>query len=183
MNLGECKPLEEFCRKGFSSGFSYKATDPQTGEIVGATICLRVRQDDQLDAEEDKLNRTHEKFFRIMEISEYAYERIDLFGRYPNCKEMLQVEVASVHRSYRGQGLATQMHQEVLAEAKSSGIPVVYCQCSSDFVAKLVRSLDFTEVFSIAYEHYKKDGVQTLNPAAPHDHLRVFVKWLGPIPK
>lgn len=183
LDLGECKPLEAFCRKGFNSGFSYKATDPQTGDIVGAAVCLRIHQDDKPDAEEEELYKSHEKFHRIMEISEYAYDRIDLFGRYPNCREMLQVEVVSVARSHRGQGIATRMLEEVLEEAKRREIPVVYCQCSSDFMAKLVRSLEFTEVFSIAYEHYKKDGVQTLSPPPPHDHLRVYIKWLGPIPK
>lgn len=118
-----------------------------------------------------------------MEISEYAYERIDLFGRYPNCKVMLQQEVSSVHRAYRSQGIATRLCQATIEEAKRHHVPVIYCQCSSDFVAKLVRSLEFTEVFSIAYEHYKKDGVQTLNPPKPHDHLRVYIKWLGEIPK
>lgn len=114
-----------------------------------------------------------------MEISEYAYNRIDLFGRYPNCKEMVQIEVASVHRSYRGQRIATKLVKAIIDEAKEKAIPVVYCQCSSDFVARLVRSLEFTEVFSIAYQHYKKDGVQTLNPPAPHDNLRVYIKWLN----
>lgn len=183
LDLGECKPLEHFCRKGFNSGLSFKATDTQTKEIIGAIISLRVHQDDKADAEEEKLYQTHEKFHRIMEISEYAYDRVDLFGRYPNCKEMLQIEVIGVHRSYRGQGIATRMCEATMEEAKRLELPVVYCQCSSDYVAKLVRYLEFTEVFSIAYLHYKKDGVQTLNPPAPHDHLRVFIKWLGPVPK
>lgn len=183
LDLGECKPLEYFCLQGINSGFSFKATDPQTGEIVGAKISVLLRQHDQPDAEQESLNATHEKFSRIMDISEYAYDRIDLFGRYPNCKEMLQCEVSSVHRSYRGQGIATRLCGAMIEEAKKQAVPVVYCQCSSDFVAKLVRSLEFTEVFSIAYSQYKKDGVQTLIPLPPHDHLRVYIKWLGEIPK
>lgn len=165
------------------SGYSFKATDPQTGEIVGAKISILVRRDEQPDAEEEKFYRTHEKFFKIMEISEYAYERIDLFGRYPNCKEILQGEVSSVHRSYRGQGIARRLCVVTMEEAKRHAVPVMYCQCSSDFMAKVVRALEFTEVFSIAYQHYKKDGVQTLNPLPPHDHLRVYIKWLGEVPK
>lgn len=184
MDLGECKPLEHFCRKGINSGFSFKATDSATGEIVGAKICILVKQTDQPDPEEETLFRTHEKFYRIMEISEYAYERIDLFGRYPKCKEMLQQEVSAVHRNYRSQGIATKLCKASTEEARKQKVPVVYCQCSSDFMARLVRSQEFTEVFSIAYEHYKKeDGVQTLNPPPPHDHLRVFIKWLGEVPK
>lgn len=165
------------------SGFSFKAVDPVTGEIVGANLCLRLRNDEQPDVEEEKLYKTHEKFFRIMEISEYAYERIDLFGRYPNCLEMVQAEVLSVHRAYRGRGLGTKLFDASVNEATAAGVPVFYCQCSSDFAAKAAVNLNFTEVFSIAYEHFKKDGVQTLNPNPPHDYLKVFIKWLGPVPK
>lgn len=183
LDLGECKPLEHFCRKCLDSGFSFKGVERDTGEIVGAFLCLRVRNDDQPDPEEEKLYRTHEKFYRIVEISEYAYERIDLFGRYPNCREMVQAEVLSVRRDYRSRGLATDLFEATVQEAVAAGVPVYYCQCSSDFAAKAAVNLNFIEVFSIAYEHFKKDGVQTLHPKPPHDNLKVFIKWLGPVPK
>lgn len=183
LELGDCKPLEHFCRKTFNSGLSFKATDTVTGELLGVILCRRVRNGEQPDPEEEKLYRTHEKFYRIMEISEYAYDRVDLFGRYPNCKEIIQGEVLSVRASRRNRKVGTDLFNASVEEASAVGINAFYCQCSSDFAARAAISLNFTEVFSIAYSHFNKDGVQTLNPKPPHDNLKVFIKWLGPVPK
>lgn len=150
---------------------------------MGAKVYNVIRRTDVPDADEEKLYRSHDKFYKIIEISDYAFERVDLFGRYPKCQEILHGMAASVDPAYRGRGIATQLGKVLDEEAKQQGVCVMYCQTSSHFAAKSLQTLEFTEVFSIAYEHFKKDGVQTLNPPAPHDQLRVFIKWLGEIPK
>lgn len=150
LDLGDCPELEHFCRSGLDSGLSLKVID-ELGTIIGVAVNSKVKRG---EVEDDSVYRGHEKFYKIIQVSEHAAKQVDLFGKHPEVNEYLEAKVLSVSADYRCQGIGKLLVNARLKLMEDLGIPVFYIQCSSYFAARIMEKSGFEEAFTMPYKEF-----------------------------
>lgn len=177
LGLGECKELEYFCWKNICDRLSFKAIDSH-GKCLGVVIngiCDRESGDGQAD--DDSIYRKHEKFYRIIKLTEALDRQVNIFGRHSNINSYVEGKVLSVDGDYRGLGIACQLIRRTLDEIGVRNLPLMVIQCSSFYSAKVMIKMGFSKIASIRYEDFYLDGRQAMAPKDPHKEITAFVKW------
>lgn len=131
------------------------------GQLVGVslnTLLTRPPANDEDGAGveaviDDAIYKSHEKFYKIIQISTYAFDRVDLFGRYTLLDTILQAEVWSVAPSHRGRGIAQKMTKAVIEEVNQNENESR--KEESGKVIVFVRNEDSSSVFCKQYSQWQ----------------------------
>lgn len=179
--LGECKELEHFCWKGIGDDLSYKAID-SNGNCVGVFLSA-LSTNSELESEEnendDLIYQKHEKFYRIIQLTEELSRRVNLSERFPYLRDFVEGKVLSVDGKYRGQGVAGQLVERTFKEMERRRIPLMAIQCSSYYSARVMQKAGFELVAKIPYKDFHLNGKQAIVPASPHVEIAAFIKWVN----
>lgn len=181
--LGECKELEYFCWKRIEDNLSYKAIDAN-GNCVGVFLSelgvnSSAHYNSESNKEDDLIYRQHEKFYRIIQLTDALDAKVNLPEMCPEVQEFVHGKVISVDSKYRGRGIAGQLLLRTLEEMKKRSLPLMYIQCSGLFSSKIVQKIGFELVGSIPYKEFLIDGKQVIAPKEPHTAMNGFIKWVG----
>lgn len=181
LGLGECKELEHFCWKDVKDNLSYKAIDAN-GNCVGVFLSA-LAFNSELDSEQqvdddDLIYKKHEKFYRIIKITDALDRRVNLPQRYPEVREYVAGKVISVDGMLRGRGIASQLLERTLQEMQQRSLPLMTIQCSSLFSAQVVLKMGFQLIDKIPYKEFLMDGKQAIAPKDPHTEMSAFMKWV-----
>ncbi|XP_059617137.1 arylalkylamine N-acetyltransferase 1-like [Phlebotomus argentipes] len=173
LKLGECKELEIFSTESLPEHISFKAV--RNGEILGVMINGVVHKNS--DAPHADFSG-HEKFQKIITMSEGLEHQCDIFGRFPELQSYVDGRIMCVANSARGLGIAGRLVEETLKHMISENLSLIYIQCSSLYSARVLEKLNFSEILTLKYEDYKIDGQQVFSPEKPHESVKIFIKRL-----
>lgn len=114
---------------------------------------------------------------QLVEFTKY----VDSDARIFNLPERtVELRILSVASNWRKRGIANQLAQESIRLARQQGFEAMKVCCTSEFTAKLVRSLGFQEIYKMAYNDYSvitgKDIVMEACP--PHFYIYYYVMYL-----
>lgn len=92
-------------------------------------------------------------------------------------EKTIELRILSMNPEYRGRGIAKSLVEESMRLAKSRGFEVMKMCCTSEFTAKIARSLGWQEFYRLAYKDYGKlSGSEfVMKPTPPHDHLYYYI--------
>lgn len=95
-------------------------------------------------------------------------------------EKTIELRILSMNPQYRGKGIAKSLVEESIRVAKSRGFEVMKMCCTSEFTAKIARSLGWQEFYRLAYEDYGKvsGSEYTMKPTPPHDHIYYYITYL-----
>lgn len=188
LGLGVCKELEYFCWKNISDNLSFKANDANKN-CVGVFIsglCKTTKSPSSVTSVdrrcsvhndyEDMFYKNHEKFYRIIKLTEELDKKVNLPERFPELNEYVEGKVLSVDEKYRGMGIAGQLVNRTLVEMGRRNISLIAIQCSSLYSARVMARLGFELVAAIAYKDFHLEGRQAIVPKPPHDQIRAFIR-------
>lgn len=187
LGLGVCKELEYFCWKNISDNLSFKANDANKN-CVGVFISglckttkspvtsVKLRCNVEYNVDEDVFYKNHEKFYRIIKLTEELDRKVNLSQRYPELNEYAEGKVLSVDEKYRGMGIAGQLINRTLEEMEKRNIALIVIQCSSLYSARVMARLGFELVAAIYYKDFHLEGRQAISPKPPHDKISAFIK-------
>ncbi|GAB0095829.1 hypothetical protein DMENIID0001_112590 [Sergentomyia squamirostris] len=171
--LGECKQLEMFSIECLPEDLSFKAM--RNGEIIGVMINGIMRKD--FEGPHTDFSG-HEKFQKIITMSESLEHQCDIFGRFPDIDRFVDGRIMCVSSDARGLGIAGKLVEETLNRMIRENLPMIYIQCSSLYSARVLEKLNFEEILSLKYEDYQIDGMVVFTPEKPHEHVKIFIKRL-----
>uniref|UniRef100_A0A2S2PHN2 N-acetyltransferase domain-containing protein n=1 Tax=Schizaphis graminum TaxID=13262 RepID=A0A2S2PHN2_SCHGA len=97
--------FENICIDLLHFGVSFMAVSAETGDIIGAMLNSTVCRGDKIKHYCDKNNNKSLKYNKIMIILEKDERDIDFFGQYPNIERIMKLEIITVNKAYRGQGI------------------------------------------------------------------------------
>lgn len=185
--LGECKELEHFCWKDIRDNLSYKAIDTN-GNCVGVSLNAigRVAAEElgedssaQPDDQDDhQIYQKHEKFYRIIKLTEALEAKVNLPGRFPELRDYVDAKVICVDAKYRGLNIAGQLVTRIFEEMIIRGLPLISIQCSSYYSARVMIKLGFQLIATIPYKDFLINGEQAIKPKSPHTEISGFIKWV-----
>ncbi|KAG5676125.1 hypothetical protein PVAND_005978 [Polypedilum vanderplanki] len=179
LQLGECKDLEDYCKKSIPDGCSFKAVN-SNGEIVGVFLNGIIRKPEPNDEPVLLASKTnHEKFKIIMQLMDYIDSKFSIFDLYPDIEAFIDGKILAVDPRYRGYGIAGQLTDKTIEFMQQNNYKVFHVLCSSHFSARVLEKMDFTEVFRLNYEEYIVDGKKVLCPEKPHVAARIFTKVIS----
>lgn len=92
----------------------------------------------------------------------------------------IELRILSMNPEYRGRGIAKRLTEESMKIAKSRGFEVMKMCCTSEFTAKIARSLGWQEFYRLAYKDYGKvsSSQYVLKAAPPHEHIYYYITHL-----
>lgn len=95
-------------------------------------------------------------------------------------EKTIELRILSMNPEYRGRGIAKRLTEESMRIAKSRGFEVMKMCCTSEFTAKIARSLGWQEFYRLAYKDYEKvsSSQYVLKPAPPHEHIYYYITYL-----
>lgn len=183
LGLGECAALEHFCWKDVKDNLSLKAIDAN-GNCVGVFLCalgVCAGPGDQMTMSEvdDLIYRRHEKFYRIIRLTEALDRKVNLAERFPRLREFVEGKVIAVDGKLRGMGIAAQLVQRMFQEMQKRQLPLMSIQCSGFYSAQVMIRLGFEQVAAIPYKDFLIDGHQAIKPKEPHVQITAFIKWVN----
>jgi GNAT superfamily N-acetyltransferase len=91
---------------GMLAGMSLIAESPD-GEVVGACLngCHVPGHVDQMEAEAESC--PNPKFQKILRLLASLERRADVFGKFPDVRDLLEIRIVAVDAVWRGKGVAT----------------------------------------------------------------------------
>ncbi|XP_022918295.2 arylalkylamine N-acetyltransferase 1-like [Onthophagus taurus] len=169
-----CKELEEYSMKALKDNVSVMAiTD--SGKIIGVCLNGIINKN---DGKEEFIVKDP-KFSKITNLLSYVDKMADVFGKYPDIDKMISVDILSVDKSWRGQGIAKKLMNKTRELAREQDFKLMRCDCSSHFSAKAIARLGFQCIYSLKYEDYKKEGRPVFNPEHPHKEVTVYIQRIN----
>jgi arylalkylamine N-acetyltransferase len=137
----------EFLIESIRSGLVLMAIESSTKTLVGISICNVVKAEDETMASEtgDPIQNDLLRFF------DYVDEKANIFETF-NVDEHFHIMMISVHSSFRGRGIATNIFQACLNFAKSKNSQLVTVNCSSSYTAKIAEKLEMRLISTVTYD-------------------------------
>ncbi|XP_070505094.1 arylalkylamine N-acetyltransferase 1 isoform X1 [Chironomus tepperi] len=179
LQLGECKDLEEYCKKSIPDACSYKAVN-SNGDIVGVYLNGIIRKPSDDDVAVPLASKTsHEKFKIIMQLMDYIDTKFSIFDLYPDIDAFIDGKILAVDPRYRGKNIAGRLTDYLIEFMKKNNYKIFHVLCTSHFSARVCEKMDFKEVFTLRFDEYLVDGKQVLCPEKPHVAARIFVKEIN----
>lgn len=92
----------------------------------------------------------------------------------------IELRILSMDPEFRGRGIGKVLVEESMKIAQSRGFEVMKMCCTSEFTAKIARSLGWEEFYRLAYKDYGKlsGSEYVMKPTPPHDHIYYYITYL-----
>lgn len=182
-DVDTCPELEQFCLETLCDGLSLIAESPD-GDVVGACLngCHVPGQMDQMEAEVESC--PNPKFRKILRLLASLERRADVFGKFPEVSELLEIRVIAVDAVWRGKGVATALLKQTKQLASELGFTLIKVDCTSYFSALAMMKLDAQCVFSMKYADYcyPDSDEPVFKPEPPHTGVKTFVQRVPRVP-
>lgn len=89
----------------------------------------------------------------------------------------IELRILSVRQDWRQRGLARRLAEGSVREARESGFKAMTVCCTSEFTARLVRSMGWRQLYRLAYRDYTsltgREVDMKITP--PHEYLYYYV--------
>ncbi|XP_054275370.1 uncharacterized protein LOC128994680 [Macrosteles quadrilineatus] len=162
------------------------------GDIVGVAINriippCRPLASDTLEDKKDKYNfrhkqqnsfggQVHLKKSKMLEMIEFM-DWVEVEARLDTLpQKTIELRVLAVHREWRRRGVARRLAEESVRQAREAGHQAIRTCCTSEYTARLARSLGWRQHYCLRYLDYPGD-VQ-LTPHQTHEYVYYYVTEL-----
>ncbi|KAL5291801.1 hypothetical protein ACFFRR_010907 [Megaselia abdita] len=150
----------------------FDASHPD-GYIVGCRLSYPSARED-VEAEEPKTSPPTTDFEKIVAFLGMLEAKSNVFQRF-NVEKIAQGHMLSVHKDFRGKGIAKQLYVENIELARKLGYPIYVCDCTSLFSAKLCEKLGMELTATMQFDEFADaNGNAYYQPPPPHDFARSF---------
>ncbi|KAK5643356.1 hypothetical protein RI129_007201 [Pyrocoelia pectoralis] len=170
LGLDQCISKDSFPTGGEERFSFIIAVDAYCNIIAICKIKLIKRDDPEVNLKSD-----NPKLQKIFDFIHYIDKEGDLFRKYPNVDQVLQVMRLSVDTSWRRRGVAQNLIMKVREIASNLDVPLIRMECSSYYSAQLALKMNFQCVYKKPYEEYLEHGKPIFSPEYPHKELGVYV--------
>ncbi|XP_054275071.1 uncharacterized protein LOC128994501 isoform X2 [Macrosteles quadrilineatus] len=142
--------------------FTFMAVDAQ-GNIVGVAI-------NKASVDHDFGTEVHPKVKKLIEFMDW----VEVEARLDTLPEKtIELRVLAVHREWRRRGVARRLAEESVRQAREAGHQAIRTCCTSEYTARLARSLGWRQHYCLRYLEYPGD-VQ-LTPQQTHECIYYYV--------
>ncbi|KAL5291802.1 hypothetical protein ACFFRR_010908 [Megaselia abdita] len=174
-NAGYHDPADEQFAVGLIKQGTSTVADVN-GQIVGVRLAYPSHKKSQVSAKFNKKPTT--AFERLMGFINALESKSNVFGRY-QVETVMQGHMLSVHRDFRGKGIARKLYEHNMELAKEKGFPIYVCDCSSLFSSRLCEKLGMEQTATMEFHEYcDENGNAYYTPEPPHDFARSYAKKL-----
>lgn len=166
--------LENFCTSSINQGTSLMAISKE-GKMVGVCLNETIRKVTQ-DIHSHFEDGQSQKFNKIKKLLDTFNQQADIFGKYPDMEQLLDLKILSVDDECRGQGIGKALIERTKEIAKEKGFSLIKVDCTSHFTGLAASRLGFHCVHSLDYETYTdQHGQRIFNTLPPHKALTMYV--------
>uniref|UniRef100_A0A1B6EAE7 aralkylamine N-acetyltransferase n=1 Tax=Clastoptera arizonana TaxID=38151 RepID=A0A1B6EAE7_9HEMI len=173
-----CVELEEYCLTSVDEGVSIMAVS-ETGKILGVCLNGILSREEQEAENENEVEPSvgNPKFKKILTLLYRVGRESNVFKQFSDVDKVIDIKIASVDTSCRGQGIAKALFDRTKKMAKDLDIPMVRVDCTSAYSAKAVARLGFDCVYTLSYSDHLEPstGEPVFRPEAPHTCVKTFV--------
>lgn len=166
------------------SGFSYQAvstTENGQEEIAGAILCTIHKKNEENAIYKVVFEKPmDEKFKKINDLTDYAKVlAAPTIEGVHQVTEYLEGVFLSVKESFSGQGIAKKLVTAMEEGARAKSVKLIYVGCSSEYTAKVLLRLGYTEVAAVKYAEYRHDNELVFGGVKPpHVAYKAMIKLL-----
>lgn len=169
-------PDNDFIKSSIDLGATLKAFIGET--MVGVLIAAKI--DEQEHERNEKAARVTDskKCADVLKLLSYIDEKANYCNRL-GLPEVLHMHIVSVHKDYLGRGIAKQLFEFCIENARQLKYRAVTVDCTNYFTAKIAEKLDFKLVSIVTYDEYNEYiGEKVFTPTAPHTEIRSYALLL-----
>ncbi|XP_030752554.1 dopamine N-acetyltransferase-like [Sitophilus oryzae] len=166
--------LDERAMKAMEEGFTLVAKCKYNGCIVGACINESTSPWDPEMEEKLACAVKCDKLKKLLMFYAYMMRAPDLW-RCLGVQKVYEMSYAFVKRSHRKKGLAYKLLSESKSLGADAGFPVVRCDATNIYTAKICERLGMKKVAEIPYCTYLDQNLEPIfKPPWPHEGVKIF---------
>lgn len=149
----------------------FDASHPD-GYIIGCRLSYPSIKEERSAKFEDTIPTT--PFQKIVAFLGMLSAKSNVFDRF-NVERIAQGHMLTVHKDFRGKGIAKQLYVENIELARKLGYPMYVCDCTSLFSAKLCEKLGMELTATLQFDEFSDaNGNAYYSPPPPHDYARSY---------
>ncbi|KAB0799473.1 hypothetical protein PPYR_07353 [Photinus pyralis] len=171
LRLHECIERDSFpivCDK--DRNFFLLAVD-QLSNIIAICKIELIKRDDAKTA----TKCANVQYQKILDFIEYIDREGDLFNKFPQVEQVLQIKRLSVDTAWRRRSVAQNIIMKIRELATAMNIQLIRMECTSYYSAQLAIKMNFQCFYRKKYTDYQKDGKPIFSPEYPHEEVGVYV--------
>ncbi|XP_062121664.1 arylalkylamine N-acetyltransferase-like 2 [Drosophila sulfurigaster albostrigata] len=161
-------------------GLSLVAVDSNDGGRIVASAYSEAKVPNDLEKTWREVNEKKPKAFidHVYFFLAGIEKRSKLFERF-EVSNVLYLNILSVGKTVRQQGLGRRLVTAVIELARSKGFPLIAVSCTSLYSTRIMSALGMSIIHSENYSDYKdEDGNVVIKPPEPHTSVNIMAMKL-----
>lgn len=144
------------------------------GRLVGVLIAGTFLPNEHEQILDMSKSTTNGKHADVLKLLAYVEHKADYCNRL-NIPEALHIHIVSVHRDYRGRGIANRLFGFCIENGRCLKYQAVTVDCTNNYTARIAVRRDFTLVSSVTYDEYHEAvGERIFEPVEPHMEIKSY---------
>ena len=116
----------------------------------------------------------HEKHADVLRFLSYIDEKANYCTRL-DIPEALHIHIVSVHRDFRGRGIANTLFEYCIENGKYLKYQALTVDCTNYYTSRIAEQRDFSLISTVTYDEYHEYvGEKLFEPSEPHMQIKSY---------